>query len=48
MDQSENFTVNPMADNTKARLSAIIERRMDRRGFIGGLGAASALLASGC
>lgn len=48
MDQSENFTVNPMADNIDTRLSAIIERRMDRRGFIGGLGAVSALLASGC
>lgn len=48
MDQSEDFSINPTAATVENRISAIIERRLDRRGFIGGLGAMSALLASGC
>jgi len=48
MDQSENTSVNPTAQAAENRISAIIERRLNRRGFIGGLGAVSAALATGC
>lgn len=48
MDQSENLSVNPTAHNADVRLSALIDRRLDRRGFIGGLSAVSAFVAAGC
>ncbi len=48
MDQSENFSVNPTATRSGRTLSAIVERRLTRRGILGGMAAASALVATGC
>ncbi|MEM7728412.1 MAG: PhoX family phosphatase [Pseudomonadota bacterium] len=47
MDHSEALSVNPTAGRAERRLSAIIERRLDRRGFIGGVSALAAATALG-
>ena len=48
MDQSEDFSVNPTAFRSDRRISAIIDRRLNRRGFLGGITAVSALAMTGC
>ena len=48
MDQSEDFSVNPTAIRSDRRISAIIDRRLSRRGFLGGMTAVSALAMTGC
>lgn len=45
MDSSENITANPRIAAGAETISTLIERRLSRRGFLGGLAAASALAA---
>ena len=48
MDQSENYTSNPRIQNGAETIGDLIEKRLSRRGFLGGLAATSGLIASGC
>lgn len=48
MDQSENLTSNPRIANGVRTISDLVEARLNRRGFLGGLAATSGLLATGC
>jgi hypothetical protein len=48
IDHSENSSVNPTAHDASRRLSSIVERRLSRRGFLGGMTALSAMVATGC
>lgn len=48
MDQSENTTSNPRIALGARTISEIVDARLSRRGFIGGLAATSGLLATGC
>lgn len=48
MDQSENTTSNPRVALGARTISEIVDARLSRRGFIGGLAATSGLLATGC
>ena len=48
MDHSEDFTSNPRIKTGAETIGDIIEQRLSRRGFLGGLAATSGLLASGC
>lgn len=48
MDQSENSSVNPLAADTSRHISALIDRRLSRRGVLGGLAGVSGWLATGC
>ncbi|HRJ01080.1 MAG TPA: PhoX family phosphatase [Hyphomonas sp.] len=45
MDSSENISANPRIAAGAETISTLIERRLSRRGFLGGLAAASALAA---
>ena len=47
-DHSENHTSNPRIARGVATLNDVIEARLSRRGFLGGLGAVSGLALSGC
>ncbi len=48
MDQSENQTSNPRIALGTQTIADIVEARLSRRGFLGGLAATSSLLATGC
>ena len=48
MDESENQTSNPRIDGEVRTISDIIEARLSRRGFLGGLGATAAAASFGC
>ena len=48
MDQSENTTSNPRIADGVQTLNEIIELRLSRRGFLGGLAATSGLVLTGC
>ncbi len=48
MDQSENITSNPRIKRGVRTISDIVEARLSRRGFLGGMAATSGLLAAGC
>ena len=48
MDQSENTTANPRITAGAETISDIIERRLSRRGFLGGLTAVSGLALAAC
>ena len=48
IDASENRSSNPKASNPSIRISAMIDRRLSRRGFIGGLTSLAGLAAAGC
>lgn len=48
MDQSEDRTSNPRVASGAATISDLIDARMNRRGFLGGLAAVSGLAVSGC
>ncbi|MEM9938703.1 MAG: PhoX family phosphatase [Pseudomonadota bacterium] len=48
MDQSEDKTSNPRIRAGAITIGDIIEARLSRRGFLGGLAATSGLLATGC
>ena len=48
MDHSENQTSNPRVARGTATLSDVIEARLSRRGFIGGIAALGGLAAAGC
>ena len=48
MDQSENTTSNPRIHRGARTISDIVESRLSRRGFLGGMAATSGLLAAGC
>ncbi|MDJ0921724.1 MAG: PhoX family phosphatase [Henriciella sp.] len=48
MDQSENQTSNPRIRAGARTITDIIETRLDRRGFLGGLAATGGLFATGC
>ena len=48
MDHSENRTSNPRIGQGVATISDLIETRLSRRGFIGGLGAVSGFALTGC
>jgi secreted PhoX family phosphatase len=48
MDQSENTPVNPRIASGAETISDIIERRLSRRGFLGGLTAVSGLALAAC
>ncbi len=48
MDQSENQTSNPRIAGGAATISEIIEARLSRRGFLGGMAALGGLAATGC
>lgn len=48
MDQSENRTSNPRIARGAQTISDIIDARLSRRGFLGGLAATSSFLATGC
>ena len=48
MDESENFSVNPTIRQGRQTISTLIDQRLSRRGFLGGLAAVSATLATGC
>ncbi|MEM6649474.1 MAG: hypothetical protein AAF603_04410, partial [Pseudomonadota bacterium] len=47
-DESENTTSNPRIAQGVSTLENIIEVRLSRRGFVGGLMATSALASAGC
>lgn len=47
-DESENTSSNPRIAKGTSTISAIIDKRLSRRGFMGGLTALSGLAASGC
>ena len=48
MDDSENKTVNPRIAAGAATIGDVIGQRLSRRGFLGGLGAVSAVALAGC
>lgn len=48
MDQSENRPSNPRIARGAQTISDIIDARLSRRGFLGGLAATSSFLATGC
>ena len=48
MDQSEDITSNPRIKAGVATIGDVIDKRLSRRGFLGGLAATSGLMASGC
>lgn len=48
MDDSENSPVNPRIGAGVATIEDVIEQRLSRRGFLGGLGAVSGLVLAGC
>lgn len=48
IDRSENHSTNPTAADPSRRLTALIERRLSRRGFMGGLAGVSSLAMMGC
>ena len=48
IDQSEHTTSNPRIANGAQTIGAIIDARLSRRGFLGGLGAVAGLGLSGC
>lgn len=48
MDQSENKSANPCLAQGARTIGDIIEARLSRRGFLGGMAATSGLLAAGC
>jgi hypothetical protein len=48
MDQSENYTSNPRIARGAKTIGDIVDVRLSRRGFLGGLAAASGFLATGC
>lgn len=48
MDHSENRTSNPRIQQGAATIGDLIETRLSRRSFIGGLGAVSGLALAGC
>ena len=48
MDQSENTPSNPRIASGAETISDIIERRLSRRGFLGGLTAVSGLALAAC
>ena len=48
MDQSENTTSNPRISAGVRTIGDIVDERLSRRGFLGGLAATSGLLATGC
>ena len=48
MDHSENKTSNPRIANGARTIGDIIEARLSRRGFLGGMAATTGLIASGC
>ena len=48
MDHSENQTSNPRIGEGVRTISDLIETRLNRRGFLGGLAASGSLLATGC
>lgn len=48
MDDSENKTVNPRIAAGVATIGDVIGQRLSRRGFLGGLGAVSAVALAGC
>ena len=48
MDASENQTSNPTAADKSRRLSSLIDTRLSRRGFVGGISAAYGAFMVGC
>lgn len=48
MDQSENISTNPRISTGVKTISDIVETRLNRRGFLGGLAATSGLVMTGC
>lgn len=48
IDASENETTNPTSIFRERHLSTLIDQRLSRRGFIGGLGGFTALATTGC
>ncbi|MEX0298116.1 MAG: PhoX family phosphatase [Kordiimonas sp.] len=48
IDNSENKTSNPCVGNGATLMAEIIDTRLSRRGFIGGLAATAGLVMSGC
>lgn len=48
MDDSENVASNPRVAGGAATIGDVIEQRLSRRGFLGGLGAVSGLVLAGC
>ena len=48
MDQSENTPSNPRIASGAETITDIIERRLSRRGFLGGLTAVSGLALAAC
>ncbi|MEL7283532.1 MAG: PhoX family phosphatase [Pseudomonadota bacterium] len=48
MDQSENISTNPRIARGVRTISDIVDTRLNRRGFLGGLAATSGLVATGC
>jgi len=48
IDASENRSSNPMAMDESIRLSSLIDSRLNRRGFMGGLGGVYAAFLTGC
>lgn len=48
MDHSEDFSSNPREGKGVQTISEIVEARLSRRGFLGGLAAASGLAMAGC
>ena len=48
MDASENQTSNPTAADKSRRLLSLIDRRLSRRGFVGGISAAYGAFMVGC
>ncbi|MEO1661652.1 MAG: PhoX family phosphatase [Pseudomonadota bacterium] len=48
LDQSENTSTNPRIAKGAKTISDIIEARLDRRGFLGGLAATSGAFLAGC
>lgn len=48
IDASENISSNPAAKDFSTHLSTLIDRRLSRRGFLGGLASAYGVAASSC
>lgn len=48
MDHSENTSSNPRIKNGARTIGDIIEARLSRRGFLGGMAASTGLMAAGC
>lgn len=48
MDQSENYTSNPRIAAGAHTMNDLVDARLSRRGFLGGLAATSGLVAAGC